>query len=305
MFRRRKSTANQPRRVTPGGRPAAFSYHANRLEQQYNVGRLQPRDQDVRRREKLARYWRQRLGVLVLGVALLGCLLYALHLSPNPQVISLAASSNSVFLQPTATYQRAAAKLFAGSILNGNKITVDADTVARKLQAEFPELADVSVALPLMGHRPIVYIAPATPGLILQSSTSGSFVLSTSGKALLPPDQITGGDLQLPVVTDSSGLSFKPGQTALPASSVSFITVVAQELQQKQIPVATMTLAAQAYELDVQPKGAGYYIKFNMHDNSALAQVGTYLAVRNRLNDQHISPRSYIDVRLIGRAYYK
>lgn len=310
-FRRNaKTTGRNPalsrRQVTyTSSRPQAFSYSSNRSEQEYNLGRAQPREQDMRKRQRLVRYWRQRLGVLFAGLIIIVCLLDILHLSSMPKVIALTGASNSSFLQPSNVYQQAAAKLFAGSIFNANKITINTDQIKQKLKAQFPELSDVSITLPLIGHRPIVYIAPSSPSLVL-ATHSGDFVLDSSGRALLPASQVPGlAGLQLTTVTDQSGLSVHTNQVVLPRASVAFIQTVIGELKAKNVAFNSLTLPAAAYELDLYPSGVGYYVKFNLHTTDAMQQVGSYLAVRQRLQSQNITPTAYIDVRVDGRAYYK
>ncbi len=309
-FGKKKQTIQKPgapgsRQVVRGGRAQAFSYSANRNDQEYAFGRGVPRDQDVRRRERLVRYWRQRLGMFIAGVALIVCVIYSLQLSNQPKVVSLASSSTDYFLQSTDVYQRAAAKAFASSIFNDNKITVNTVGIQNRLQKEFPELSDVSVTIPLMSHRPIVYIAPTTPSLILANSKD-SFVLDNNGKALLQTSQVASIDkLKLPTITDQSGLQVKKGDIALAGTEVEFIRIVRAELEAKGVAIETITLPTAAYELDVKPSGVGYFVKFNMHEDSARQQAGTFLAVRARLATQAITPSSYIDVRLDGRAYYK
>ncbi|HWT56223.1 MAG TPA: hypothetical protein VN031_04340, partial [Candidatus Microsaccharimonas sp.] len=293
------------RQVMSGGRSSAFSYHANRNDQDYNLGRGTPRDQDIRRRERIVRYWRQRLGMFLAGVALIVCVLYSLQLAPNPKIVSLAPKTSGYFLQSSATYQQAAAKAFASSLLNGNKITVNSVGIQQKLQQQFPELSQVSVTIPLMSHQPIIYIAPTTPGLILATSND-SFILDDNGKALISTTDATDiSKLSLPTVTDQSGLQVKKGDTALAGTSVAFIQTVVTELKAKGVSVESITLPPAAYELDVKPAGVGYFVKFNMHENTARQQAGTFLAVRERLGSQGVTPASYIDVRLDGRAYYK
>lgn len=304
-FGRKEKQQTGRRQVISGERPAAFSYHANRTEQEYNLGRQQPREQDTRRRERLVRYWRQRLGMLVAGIALIVCVVSVLHLNSKPKVISLTPSSNNYFLQSTEVYQQAATKLFAGSIFNGNKITVDSVGIKQKLQHQFPELADVSITLPLMGHRPIVYIAPTVPSLVL-TTAHGDYILDDNGKALISTAKVADlAKLQLPTVNDQSGLAVNPNDIALPSTSVTFIQTVIGEFKTKGITVSSLTLPAAAYELDVRPTGVGYFVKFNLHESTARQQVGTFLAVQQRLSSQNITPGAYIDVRLDGRAYYK
>jgi len=54
----------------------------------------------------------------------------------------------------------------------------------------------------------------------------------------------------------------------------------------------------------VKVKGVPYNVKFNLMGD-ARAEAGTYLAVKQRLEAGHVTPGSYIDVRVDERAYYK
>lgn len=307
-FFRRKPAAPVPRQPVLGSqRPQAFSYHANRVEQDYNVGRAKPRDQDVRRREMLVRFWRQRLSVLLMGLLVLVCLGYILHLSSTPNVIALTSSSNNYFLQPTDVYTKAAARLLRSSLWNNNKITINTDDIKQKLQHQFPELSDIAITLPLMGHHPYIYISPTDPGLIL-AATNGSYILDTNGKALIPTSKVSDlRKLPIPTVVDQSSLAVKTNSEALPATSVNFINYAVQELQANGVTLTRLTLPSNAaFELDATPAGKGYYVKFNLHDyQHAREQVGTYIAIQKRLDEETVTPSSYIDVRLVGRAYYK
>jgi hypothetical protein len=302
---KKQAQTTSRRQVVTGNRSSAFSYHANRKEQEYKLGRAQPRDQDVRSRARIVRYWRQRLGMLVAGIVLIICVLDVLHLSTTPKIIALTTTANSYFLQPSDVYQQAATKLFQSSIWNENKITINTAGIKLKLQQEFPELSDVSITLPLMSHRPIVYIAPTTPSLVL-STASGSFIIDNNGIALINSEQVADlSSLDLPTVVDQSGLAVKIGTDILPTNDISFIQTVVAELHAKSIGITSLILPTAPYELDLKPSGVGYYVKFNIHSTDALQQIGTYLAVRQRLSSQNIMPSSYIDVRLDGRAYYK
>lgn len=300
-----KPGAPGSRQVVRGSRAQAFSYSASRNDQEYATGRGTPRDQDIRRRERIIKYWRQRLGMFIAGIVLIVCVLYTLHLNDNAKVVVITPGTSGYFLQPTETYQQAAAKVFAESVLNNNKVTVNSVSIQQKLQQQFPELSDVSVTIPLMSHRPIVYIAPTMPALVLKTAT-GDYILDSKGQALLSTSQVADMDsLGLPVVTDQGILKVKTGVSALAGTEITFIKTVVAELNAKQIDIESMVLPTDAYQLNVKPRGVGYYVKFNMHEATARQQSGTFLAVRERLSSQGITPSSYIDVRLDGRAYYK
>lgn len=305
-FSRKRVEPTGRKRVVAGNRPQVFSYHANRSEQAYNLGRSEPRDQDVRRRQRLLKELRQRFGMLFAAIALIVCVFYVLLLSSSVKIVALTGTTNDYFLRSTKTYQAAATRLFRSSILNGNKLTVDTQKITFEMKRQFPELSDVSIALPIMSHRPVVYVSPTAPAIIL-STSNVSYVLDTNGRALIDDSKVADpAKLQVPTVTDQSGQPVKLGEVVLSGDTVQFIRTVLAQLQAKSIGVDSLTLPANAaYELDVKPKGVGYFVKFNLHSNNPLQQAGTYLAVRARLDQQNIRPDSYIDVRLDGRAYYK
>lgn len=306
LFKRKPVQQTGRQRSFEAGRPPAFSYHANRSEQAYNLGRSEPREQDVRRQKRILREIRQRFGMLLAAAVLVVCVIDILILSPSVKIVTLTSSSNDYFLRDTKTYQTAASKLFRASFLNGNKVTVDTQKIAAQMKQQFPELTDVSIAVPIMSHRPVMYITPTAPSLIL-ATTDGSYILDNDGRALISSTQVADlAKLDLPTVTDQTGQAVKLGQVALAGDTVTFVQTILAQLQAKSIAVDSVTLpSATAFELDVKPKGTGYFIKFNLHSNDPLQQVGTYLAVRERLGQQHITPGAYVDVRLDGRAYYK
>ncbi len=224
-------------------------------------------------------------------------------LNSNPKIIQ-PSNDNNIFLQDLNTYQNAAHKLFSRSIFNNNKITVNVSGITRDLQNQFPELASVSITLPLINHQPLIYIIPSQPAMILNAN-NGSYVLNNRGVAIIKTDQVANlAKLNLPTVIDESDLAFTLGNGALPANDIDFITTVYNQLSAKKLRLESLTLPAVASQLDVRMKGQSYYIKMNMQAD-AKEQVGAYLAAHDRLDRQHRSPQVYFDVRVEGRVYYK
>ena len=144
--------------------------------------------------------------ITFLLAALLISSVNALTLSDDAKIMSLTDSGGNSFLHDKSVYQAAANKLLASSIWNRNKITVNTGSVSESMLEQFPELSSVSVTLPLVSKRPVVYVQTAQPALVL-AAQNGSFVIDTTGKALLPADKLpSGSQLSLPLVTDQSGL---------------------------------------------------------------------------------------------------
>jgi hypothetical protein len=91
---------------------------------------------------------------------------------------------------------------------------------------------------------------------------------------------------------------------ALSNSDLAFILYVYDELEAQSIKTSYYTLVPNSRELDVKPAAQPYTIKFNLEEDPKV-QTGSYLALRGYLQTNKITASQYIDVRVLGRAYYK
>ncbi len=308
---RRKSAPEQTRRQRAQiddslKKSTSFSYHARRSDQELNVGRNEQREAPARlNSNRFGNFWLNRFGAIILLITLVVSAVNILSLSDSVKVVPLASEAKTPMLHSQATYEAAAQKIMSGSILNRNKLTVDSAKLSRDMRKQFPELATASVTVPLLAHRPIVYVQTERPVLILAAS-NGSYILSNSGRALVASTKLQALDsLNLPQVGDQSGLSVTIGQQVLSSQNTRFIEFVSKELDAKNITISAMTLPAATSQLDVQLIGKPYSVKFNLQSNTARQQVGTFLATVSQLEKQNITPSKYIDVRVDGRAYYQ
>jgi hypothetical protein len=303
-FTRKKEPAGRQRPISSGEQAPSFSYNVSRRsEPTSNVGRGDRREQKKVGRDTFWRFWLHRSGMVLLIIVVGVCLISALSLSNSAKVAPLTAGSKTPFLRSQAAYQAAADKLLASSIWNRNKITIDTGNISREMVKQFPELASASVELPLLGHRPVIYLQPTQPAVVLIAH-NGSYVLDTNGKALLTSDQLPHGH-NLPQVTDQSNLDVQLNRQVLTAADISFIQTVIGQLAAKHIKVSTMNLPPASSELDVHITGRPYFVKFNLQNPDARQQAGTFLATIAQLQRQHITPSQYVDVRVEGRAYYR
>lgn len=245
----------------------------------------------------------QHLPSIVASLVILTSLFYVLTLNSNPKIIQ-PSNSNSIFLQDINTYKNAAHKLFDQSFLNKNKVTVNISGVTRELQSQFPELENVSITLPLIGHTPIIYINPSSPSMILRAQ-NGSYILNDKGIAIIPAYQVKNlSNLNLPKVEDKSNISVSLGKGVLSAQEVNFIDTVFNQLKSQKIEISGAILPSSAEELDIKVKDQPYVIKMSMQGD-AREEVGAYLASRAHLQKQNKRVNSYYDVRVEGRVYYK
>lgn len=224
----------------------------------------------------------------------------------NPRVEVLN-EADSYLLHPLGVYQQSAEHLLRGSWVNSNKITINSDRIAHELRAQYPELAAVSVTLPLLGQRPLIYLQLTEPRLVMTTPGGQTYVLDENGRVLSPASQVTDlGRFHLAAVTDQSGLQVKPGELVISRSSVRFITDVLTQLKATNVAVSQLVLVQGSEEFDVHLLDTPYFVKFNLHEaDTARQQAGTFLAARSHLQKQGITPAAYIDVRIPGRAYYK
>ncbi len=234
--------------------------------------------------------------VLVCGV----CLVKLLVLVPQSRVVFVGAESEKFVPQSTRVYAQEADRLFRTSPLNRNKISVDSRGIAKKLQMTYPELQQVVVTVPIVGSRPVVYLTLGQPVLRLESS-NGSYLLSKSGHAYQGATAAT--TLTLPKVIDASNVRTEKGRPVLPASTVSFISTLAYQLERGNISVETFVLPARApYEVMVRVTGKSYVLRVNLQA-PVLEQSGAAIATLAKLGSSE--PKEYLDLRVMGRAYYK
>lgn len=316
MFFKKRTTnrlrARQPLHGNGLGTTPVFSYHARSTRSEQAGARrtskllwvAQPAKKPLLPRSAPRNVPKKFLGIVlaIIGVAVA---VNSAMLSRDPEIIALADSAaRRSLLHTEETYYQAARSILGGSLANSTKLTVDTGQVAEAIKKQFPELEEVSVALPLTGHTPLVYIQPAQPALLLKSA-GDILVISDSGRVLAVSPSLTRlTKLGLTVVEDQSGLALRPGADALPGSDIAFITEVVGQLKAKKVAITALTLPAGASGLDVRLKDEPYIVKFNLR-GEARAEVGTYLAVRSYLKRTRQTPASYIDVRVDNKAYYR
>lgn len=292
----------QPRRNN------VFSYRASRSVAANNVGRgkawrtpdEQPAPAPARRvgvKSRMTRFIKAALALLAVG--LIG---YSLLLeSEKPEVVVLEAGT----YRDAAVYERAAAEAFRSSVFNSNKVTVNVSKIEDRLKADFPELANVTVRLPVVGHRPTLYLEPSTSRLTLVNSQNEAFIIDENGRAVASGDAVQRfADAGLPEVRDESQHVVRLGEATIPSITTAFITEVAMQLKAKNMVIESIVLPDAPSELHVRIAGEGYYVKFNTRGDARVA-VGSFLALKAYLDAQSRKPGEYIDARIEGRAFYK
>lgn len=250
------------------------------------------------------KYWGQRFGLVIVLVVAVISIGNILVVSPDPKIVPVS-SEGAVFLKDQSVYGAEASKLLSG-FWNRNKITIDTNSIIKQMKQKFPELTDVSVVLPLVGHRPVVYIQPTKADIIYKSVTGEGYVMDENGRILAKvDDSVNLEDQTTTTVIDKSGIVVKLGQQALSSADVSFIDNVSYQLSKSGFTVDHFVLPAGTRELDGYLGGIKYFVKFNLEDGDGRQQAGSFIALAKQLQKQGITPAEYVDVRVSGRAYYK
>jgi hypothetical protein len=291
------------KKAVPTGRRRPASSDLSPVPQAYRS----PRGDDATaapKRSAKPRLLRLGLRLLYLIIFLVAASL--LILSPNAKIITLN-NGGQTLLREQNIYQGVANQLLAGSIWNRNKLTINTAQLKQQMQDRFPELAGVTVTLPLLSRQPVVHIEPARPVLVLTGADNGALVIDANGKAILRTDADSSAlqQLKLPQLEDQSGFSVQANRQVLAASQVRFIQNIVTQLQAKGFAVSGMTLPPASSELDVHIAGQPYLVKFNLQSDNPREQAGTFLATINTLKHQNIVPAKYVDARIAGRAYYQ
>ncbi|MEO5627942.1 MAG: hypothetical protein ABIQ89_03565 [Candidatus Saccharimonadales bacterium] len=281
-----------------------ISYQANqtiRAETSRGDDRVKP----VKNRQTFwQRTWVRNSPSLVALFAICLCVLYCLGLSTDAKVVVAGDSPQAIVLRDKKDYQQGAQQLLSRSLLNRTKFTVNSGGFEKTFKEEFPEVADVSLSLPLVSRRPVVTISTAQPQMIMTAGGQ-AYVLDKRGTVIMPAKDLSSTIRdKLPVVNDQTGLAVDIGKTVLPAEQISFITTVMGQLKAKQIAIETATLPAAANEFDIKLAGLPYFVKFNLTSDAREA-VGSLLATKRQLESMNATPAQYIDVRIAGRAYYQ
>ncbi|HJQ08851.1 MAG TPA: hypothetical protein VJ836_05225 [Candidatus Saccharimonadales bacterium] len=310
MFKKRIPPSPQGRQRQPidRGNAVVFSYHANRAIRPPtsqrggipNAGAAEAAAKE-RRRKRLIK----RGPMILLAAILLAALFINILLTPTPHlVMNNTGSKTRVFLRQADVYQQAANDIFASNALYRSKLTVDISAISARLLAQFPELEQAVVSLPLVGNQPTIYLRPRDAALLLTAATGKPLIVDSTGRALMDASEASRlDDLMLPVVQDQSGLHMNPGAVVLPSRSVAFIAEMTGQLKAKRLSVTDMALPRAASQLNVRISGTPYVIKFNLRGN-ARAEVGAFLAAKQHLEREGKIP-SYIDVRVDNKVYYK
>lgn len=307
MLSKKQRDPNTRRIVQPAPRAKVFSYYQSRSLPTEPISKPVPSDgsTSLPKAHTLRRKLVYTPAVLA-GIVLLGCLVYLSTIDMNPrlQVAGQQPGQGRTAIGSISDYQPAVKEVIGRSLFSRSKLFIDTNKLAQDITAEFPELGQVSITLPLVGRRPIVEVQPVRPVLVL-ASPEGAFAIDANGRALADIGDISPEARgNLVHIQDQSGLKGEKGEVILPEETVGFITEIVRQLGHKKINIKSIILPPVPAEMHLRLEGQPYFVKFNVRGQGRL-QAGTLFAVKERLEGEGRVPSEYIDVRVPEKAFYK
>lgn len=306
-----KKANKSNRTIKYGGSPRVFSYYASRLNnsEQYSESstRISDGDKTIFTKMRFIKLKKHRLSHWVFVAALLVGGFFALSLDAKPRISVLPVNSLSATLsQDPSVYENAALRLIKSSPFNRFKPVINTLSLADDLKAEFPELSEVSVRVPLVTRKTIFEVKPSVPTFIIVSKSGISFVIDENGRAVVELARVKNKESLngLVFINDDSGLEISTGESVLPREDVEFIRATIYQLESGGQKIMEMSLPQVANELHLRLEGDPYFVKFNMAGDTRI-QAGALLAVKQKFQQEAITPSEYIDVRVEEKAYFK
>lgn len=302
MFKKKKS-GQEPRQRSVQSGPAVFSYYARGAAPKPDSGASRYKLANANKEPSTYHFNWQHIPSYIAGLAILIGLAYATTLQTKPSVI-LASVPGTVH-RDSKVYQDTASSLWKQSFVNRFKFLISTKKIAKSLQDQYGELAEVQIELPLLGRRPVVRLTPDAPTLEL-ITTNGAFYINAEGKVLARTTEVSKNQVPtLGLVHDEAGSSVSAGTVVLPSTETAFLSQLFSQLQANNVPIQSITLPRQgANEADVHIVGQNYYIKF-LITNDVRQSVGTYIATKAKLDKDGVVPSEYIDVRVEEKVFYK
>ena len=227
LFTRKKTT--QPVRArTPRSNKSVYSYYSKRSERSDQLSRRPDEiaeKKQVREKRKVVHH----IPALLLVILIIASIVYLSTVDARVRLITK--DDKNTTLRDPAVYQQAATQFINDSAVNHSKVLFDSRGLSDYLKQQFPEIAAVTVTLPVMGRRPVVSIQTTQPGFILVSGQDAYLVGANVIALLNVYDGQKLSSLGQRTVIDGSGVAIEPGKAALPQEQDLFISTVVEPVE--------------------------------------------------------------------------
>ncbi len=307
---RKREEATPGRAAGTSARPQVFSYYASQRNRDGAPPSMRTRSVPDKASQSNNHTSGKRFtwGVLptVVALAAIGlsiAMSTTLTTKPRVRVRIADTGDTNVIYRPHDQYQQIADEALAASALNRSKLSLQREAITEAIQQKLPEATSIRLATPLVTRELVITIETAAPGVVVRSQ--GKQYLVTRNGTVITEVSTAEGTEGLPIIEDQTGTAVEVGQPILTKQDVDLILALQKQFAvQKTPPVSYVLPRGILNELHLRFADKPYYVKIALNGD-ARVQAGTYLAMKENLEEQGITPAEYIDVRVEGRAYYR
>lgn len=222
-------------------------------------------------------------------------------LSASPRI---SITGKTELLRQTSDYQKSFDDIFAASVFNKNKLTINTSNIANEIQEKHPEIGNATVVVPFFSRQPKVVVTSIKPAFIV-SSQNDSYLIDEYGIATARIQDVKNiVNLGLVTITDEAGIKIEQRKPVFSQEQTNFLREIIYQLSAAGKSVSSISIPVSAYDIKVQIKDAKYYVKMNMQGDPR-AQAGKYISVERELDKSKKAPSEYIDARVDDRVYIK
>ncbi len=228
-------------------------------------------------------------------------LLMLIRLSPSP---SIRIANPGSLLRKRESYEGKITDVIKSDIFSKTKLTFREGHIAKEVQLSLPEFQNVSVKIPFLGYRPIIY-ATIDTAIFRYNASGKQFILGRSGRLVSEiSDDIKASTLGLPLLQEEVVLQKQSGDAIMSATTAQHLQRFCAILTDNNMNVVSATLLSNGSEYNVAVGSHEYKFKVSLQFDAEL-QAGRAVAADSYLSKNLITPTTYIDLRVDERAYYQ
>lgn len=259
------------------------------------------------RNKKPVNYIEEKLGsklMAVVFISLLGALaVFMLVISAKPVVVF----DGSVEYRTSEEYSKQVSEVLAADKRNFFKFSLQSDKAEADIKERIPEATEVKVSAPFIGRGAVVKITTAEPFAVLIQPGAPSYVIDSSGAAVIDITETSIDTSKLSTIKNESGINYTLADQVFKPEEMQALADLNYQLTDGAYKVISYNIPPVPREIRVDR--AGYYVKFSLDDSSGAdtkIQYGSLISIENSIAKQGTQkPSEYIDVRLGDKVYIK
>lgn len=241
-------------------------------------------------------WWRGvwHYGPYLLAAAILGYLLFFSNLF---QINNISVQGPNTVL--SQDLQKSAEQFLDSRLFGRNWLLLNTQDLRSTLQKSFNGQESISVDK-VFPSKLIIKTDEQKPGLIWKTG-SHRYIVSVNGRVMseLQRDQAS----SLLVVVDTSNIPVAIGDNVASRQFVAFTTAISKVLQENNLGPSEFFVRETTGELNAKTT-QGYDIKFDTTTDPEI-QARALQSILDHLKSSNKKPAEYIDMRIIGKAFYR